>query len=120
MEAHLHSEPTPIELLILRGKIKDARKRAGLGQTEFAHACGVSQAKVSGWETGKTTPSILEWVRIAAVTGAEDLLDLRPLSVTVPATGRELTQLALPLDCLILPSRPLIDLTLEDDLALAR
>ncbi len=38
--------------------IKNARKRAGLTQTELATAIGVTQKEISRWETGTRTPQV--------------------------------------------------------------
>ena len=37
---------------------KNARKRAGLTQTELATAIGVTQKEISRWETGTRTPQV--------------------------------------------------------------
>jgi transcriptional regulator with XRE-family HTH domain len=61
--------------------IRAARKSTGLSQTDFAAelAGGVTQTRVSRWESGKDYPNILEMKRIAEVSGHEYLLDLRDL-----------------------------------------
>lgn len=37
-------------------QIREARRRAGLSQTELAERAGISQQAVAGWETGATDP----------------------------------------------------------------
>ena len=38
--------------------IKNARKKAGLTQSELATAIGVTQKEISRWETGTRTPQV--------------------------------------------------------------
>lgn len=46
-------------VVVLNGaRLKQARKAAGLNQTELAHRCGVVQSHISGMERGVRAPSI--------------------------------------------------------------
>lgn len=102
------AEPTSIERLLVASKLRDARRRAGLDQTALADLVDVSQTTISNWELAKSGPTIAEWIRIAAATRNDDLLDLRSFALPGTVTRREL-QLALPLDCLVLPGRSAFD-----------
>lgn len=46
-----------------------ARTGARLTQIEMAGRLGVTQAAVSGWETGRRVPSVYMLARVAAVLG---------------------------------------------------
>lgn len=50
--------------------LKQARKRyGGYTQKELAELVGVSEMTISNWETGKTSPSIRLWRKVADVLG---------------------------------------------------
>ncbi len=53
----------------LSQRIREARKRLGLSQAEFAHMLKASQGSVSKWENGKEMPSVSTIFDIAAITG---------------------------------------------------
>lgn len=50
--------------------LKQARKKCGgYTQKELAELVGVTEVTVSNWETGKTSPSIRLWKKLASVLG---------------------------------------------------
>lgn len=49
--------------------IKELRKSAGLTQTKFAEAMGVTQSTVSQWESGRVLPDTSKLPKIAEVLG---------------------------------------------------
>ena len=53
----------------LKISLAAARVNAGLTQKEFAKACGVSEATVIKWESGKSYPSIGKLGVLEAVLG---------------------------------------------------
>jgi len=57
----------------LKDRIKEARKKAELSQTELAERTGVTRAAVAQWESGKHPPRREVLERIAEATG-EDLI----------------------------------------------
>jgi transcriptional regulator with XRE-family HTH domain len=69
--------------------IRDARRRAGLTQTELAERSGTSQATISAYEHGAKTPSPATLERVLAAAGQR--LTTVPASCPVWApTAREL------------------------------
>ncbi len=50
-------------------RIKDARERAGLTQTQLAEKVGVRYQSVQQWEAGATSPARAKMVKIAAALG---------------------------------------------------
>ena len=46
-------------------RIKELRKETGLKQSELAEKLGVTQRKVSYWETGKIEPSLSDLWKIS-------------------------------------------------------
>ena len=57
--------------------IRDARRRAGLSQTELASALGTTQSVVSRWERGHDTPRADTLVAILRACGFEADLVMR-------------------------------------------
>ena len=53
----------------LKISLAAARVNAGLTQKEFAKECGVSEATVINWESGKSFPSIGKLSRLEDVLG---------------------------------------------------
>lgn len=49
--------------------IRYHRMKAGMTQQELAKALGVTQATITQWESGKTTPCVKRLKRIAFVLG---------------------------------------------------
>jgi transcriptional regulator with XRE-family HTH domain len=60
--------------------VRKARKEAGLTQEAVAEALGVSQARVSRWESGDDTPRIKEYLEFVRITGVS--VDLQELLIT--------------------------------------
>lgn len=54
-----------------------ARRQKGLSQISLAAELSVAPSTVSRWEAGRVVPDVAMLYRIAAVTEAEWLLDLR-------------------------------------------
>ena len=46
-------------------RVKEWRKQRGLSQRRLALCCAYSRETISGIETGRTTPSTLQLIRIA-------------------------------------------------------
>jgi transcriptional regulator with XRE-family HTH domain len=76
--------------------VRDARRRAGLTQTELAEKTGTSQATISAYESGAKQPSVDTLSRLLAATGLR--LAVEPGSVRDPSraelerAGRHLAQ----------------------------
>jgi transcriptional regulator with XRE-family HTH domain len=51
--------------------IREARLRAGLKQTELAHAVGTTQSAVARWESGNVTPNFERLREIVRACGLE-------------------------------------------------
>ena len=51
--------------------IVEARKRAGITQTELATRMGTHQSVVARWETGKTQPTLETVIKAVEATGLE-------------------------------------------------
>jgi transcriptional regulator with XRE-family HTH domain len=58
--------------------IRDARRRAGLTQTELGRRSGTSQATISAYEHGAKTPTAVTLARLLAAAGRR--------LITAPAT----------------------------------
>jgi transcriptional regulator with XRE-family HTH domain len=56
--------------MTMEDRIKQARKNAGMSQTELAEAVGVTRSAVALWEAGKNTPRRDVIAKIAEVTGS--------------------------------------------------
>ena len=50
-------------------RIKEARKRAGIKQTDLCARLGVSQGALSGWENGRYDPGASVWLRLSQILG---------------------------------------------------
>jgi transcriptional regulator with XRE-family HTH domain len=61
--------------------LREARRRAGLTQTELARRAGTSQATISAYEHGRKEPSVETLSRLLAVSGVR--LTATPASTTV-------------------------------------
>lgn len=61
--------------------IREGRERLGLKQEELAERLGVRQPTVSGWETGRTLPSL------PLALKAAELLDLSSVELVEILTG---------------------------------
>ncbi len=51
--------------------IVEARRRAGITQTELASRMGTHQSVIARWETGKTQPSLETVIRAVEAAGLE-------------------------------------------------
>lgn len=62
---------------VLPERIKSARQRAGLSQSEIAREIGLNQSSVSDWERGETAPSLANLTKLARLLGVtvDHLLD---------------------------------------------
>lgn len=77
--------------------LREARKRAGLSQSDLARRAGVPQSVVSEYEAGKRQPAVPTLARLVAATGHELKLSLeqtQPRVRGLPDTplGRRLRQ----------------------------
>lgn len=61
----MHTLPTPQSLGL---RIREARVTADLSPEQLAGGVGRSRDTIERWERGKTVPSYLELVQIAALT----------------------------------------------------
>lgn len=50
-------------------RVREARKESGMTQEELATAVGVTQAAVTQWETGKSTPTLPVLIRLSETLG---------------------------------------------------
>lgn len=48
-------------------RIRDARKRAGIKQTDLCQRLGISQGALSGWENGKFEPGQSSWLQLSEI-----------------------------------------------------
>jgi transcriptional regulator with XRE-family HTH domain len=94
--------------------LRDARKRAGLTQTELAHRAGTSQATISAYEHGRKTPSVETLGRLLAATGTRLTVApastpvVRPTKAQLARAGRALVDVMLLAEAL--PTRHTPDL----------
>ena len=51
--------------------IREARKRAGLTQTELGERLGTTQAQIARWESGRTSPSFRRVVEAVRACGLD-------------------------------------------------
>ena len=77
--------------------LQEARRRAGLSQSELAARAGVTQSMVSEYEADKRQPAVATLARLVAATGHELTLGLSRTDPTVrglpdTALGRRLRQ----------------------------
>lgn len=77
--------------------MREARRRAGLSQSELAARAGVAQSVVSEYEADKRQPAVPTLARLVAATGHELTLGLRRTDPAVrglpdTALGRRLRQ----------------------------
>ena len=70
----------------LGGRIREARRNAGLSQEKLAEQIGVSRQAVTKWEAGQAAPSTENLLRLAEAlhTPLETLLGTEPDSVLRP------------------------------------
>ena len=59
--------------------ISEARKRAGLTQTELARRLDSHPSVIARWETGRTEPNFAAVVRAVRATGFEPSIALHPV-----------------------------------------
>lgn len=55
--------------MITKVSLKAARVNANLNQTEAAKKIGVTRDTISNWETGKSSPSVVQFKTIEQVYG---------------------------------------------------
>jgi transcriptional regulator with XRE-family HTH domain len=51
--------------------IREARRRAGLTQTELADRAGTAQPAIARWESGRTTVSLDDVIRLVRLCGLD-------------------------------------------------
>src|SRR5436305_991184 len=78
--------------------LAEARRRAGLTQSQLARRAGTSQATVSAYESGRKVPSIETFARLLAATGSQlavvEAPARRPSREELQRNGRVPTELA--------------------------
>ena len=60
--------------------IRDARRRAGLSQTELARRAAVAQSVISAYESDRREPGLAMLTKLVEATGHELVVDVRPLT----------------------------------------
>lgn len=50
-------------------RIREARKQAGIKQTDLCARLGISQSALSGWENGKYEPGSASWLSLSEALG---------------------------------------------------
>lgn len=60
--------------------IREARRRAGLSQTELARRSSVAQSVISAYESDRREPGLAMLTKLIEAAGYELVVDLRPLS----------------------------------------
>lgn len=50
-------------------RIREARKQAGIKQTDLCARLGISQGALSGWENGKYEPGSSGWLKLSEALG---------------------------------------------------
>lgn len=69
-------------------RIRDARKRAGIKQTDLCRRLGISQGALSGWENGKFEPCQSSWLQLSEILSVSvDYLMGGSLTVSAPFPG---------------------------------
>ncbi|MFG1933341.1 helix-turn-helix transcriptional regulator [Mycobacterium sp. NPDC048908] len=58
--------------------IREARRRAGLTQAELAEVAGTSQSGIARWESGRTSVSLDDVIRLVRLCGFDLELMLMP------------------------------------------
>lgn len=69
--------------------ITNARKNAGLNQTEAGKIIGVKGNTISGWENGRTEPDIDSYIKLMHGYGEDPFSALRSAYNCIPAKGDE-------------------------------
>jgi transcriptional regulator with XRE-family HTH domain len=64
--------------------LREARRRAGLGQGELAHRAGTSQPAVARLEAGHASPTLATLERLVAAAGFDLRLELVPKTTSDP------------------------------------
>lgn len=75
-----HDDAVHHEVMDLSTRIRNARKRAGLTQTELAHKLRVNQSAISQWESGKAQPDLNNRIRLSEILKV-------PLAEILPEAG---------------------------------
>lgn len=74
---------------MLKDRITKLRKSRGLTQQKFAEAIHVTQAAVSQWETGRTTPDVQQLFIIANYFGVTvEELKNEDIHIEIPTTEK--------------------------------
>lgn len=63
------SKRRPPKTATPRPDLVEARSRQGLSQADIADRFGMTQAGISHWETGESTPSPAQWKDVAKAYG---------------------------------------------------
>jgi len=67
------------------GRLREARRLAGLSQSELARRAGTSQATISSYESGDKQPSVATLSRLLAAAGARLTVEHGRRPVVVPS-----------------------------------
>src|SRR3954447_4809876 len=73
--------------------LREARRRAGLSQSELARRAETSQATLSAYESGSKAPSVATLDRVLSATGSRLVVAPRAPSATEPS-AKELSRRA--------------------------
>jgi transcriptional regulator with XRE-family HTH domain len=69
--------------------LRDARRRAGVSQSQLAQRAGTSQATVSAYESGRKRPSVETLVRLLAALGARIVVEHAGLPRSLPTREQQ-------------------------------
>ncbi len=64
--------------------IREARRRAGLSQTELARRAAVAQSVISAYETDRREPGLAMLTKLVEAAGHELVVDVRPSATPRP------------------------------------
>ncbi len=84
-ERDAHIQPDILSLVDAAGRLRVARRLAGLSQAELARRASTSQATVSAYESARTQPSVATLSRLLAAAGARLTVEHGKPSIVLPS-----------------------------------